>query len=213
MKYYVVWEGLEPGIYDSWEDAREMVENFKGARYKSFPTYGEALRAYREGGATDGMVLLEEMVRRNAGTRVVNYDAIPEIDQNGWAVDASCLGNPGIMEYRGVEVRTGKEIFSVGPFKDATNNIGEYLALVHGISLSQKMGCPRITIYSDSRTAQSWLKRGQVKTTLAHTSANARVFELLERASNWVNTHTYYNRILKWNTEEWGEIPADFGRK
>lgn len=211
MKYYVVWEGVEPGIYDRWEDAREMVENFKGAKYKSFSTYEDALNAFRSGGATEGMLLLEKLAKREK--RVVNYDALPEIDKDAWAVDASCMGNPGVMEYRGVEVGTGKEIFRVGPFQQGTNNIGEFLALVHAISLSGKMGMPRKKIYSDSKTAMSWLKNRAVKTTLRRTVQNAKLFELLERALNWIKTNPCTNPVEKWKTEEWGEVPADFGRK
>ena len=35
-KYYVVWEGRARGIFDSWEECKEQVDNFKGAKYKSF---------------------------------------------------------------------------------------------------------------------------------------------------------------------------------
>ena len=37
--------------------------------------------------------------------------------------------------------------------------------------------------------------------------------DLIERAEKWLKTNTYTTPILKWETSEWGEIPADFGRK
>jgi ribonuclease HI len=39
------------------------------------------------------------------------------------------------------------------------------------------------------------------------------VFELIKRAEEWLSTNSYVNHILKWETEQWGENPADFGRK
>ena len=29
----------------------------------------------------------------------------------------------------------------------------------------------------------------------------------------WLRTHPFRVPILKWDTQNWGEIPADFGRK
>lgn len=219
-KYYVVWEGRSPGVYEDWQDALEQVENFPGAKYKSFPSQEAAVAAFRKYLVGEGVPLGEILTRASSASdpepstlplseRLARH---PEIDMDGWAVDASCLGNPGVMEYRGVELRTGREIFKVGPFKDATNNIGEFLAIVHALALQFREGCPH-TIYSDSATGMTWVRKRQIKTTLKPTAANARVFELMERGLNWLATHQYEARILKWQTHLWGEIPADFGRK
>lgn len=217
MKYYAVLRGFNPGVYDNWEEAKDQVNGFPDALYKGYATSEEATQAYRN---FTGLEDKEELLRLlTAGTfensnsnTSINYHKFPEIDLNAWAVDASCLGNPGIMEYRGVEVRTGKEIFRVGPFEDATNNIGEYLALVHAMALMTKKG-EYHNIYSDSKTALSWYNKKRVNTKLTPTIKNKRVFELLARGQVWVNTHQFPMKIMKWQTETWGEIPADFGRK
>lgn len=228
-KFYVVWVGRNPGVYDDWSDAEEQIRDFPGARYKGFSTSAEATIAFRKGSDTKserlslGEMLMKAGSAHNRGKAneggvplpragAPDYMTIPEIDLDGWAVDASCQGNPGIMEYRGVELMTGKEVFRVGPFKDATNNIGEFLAIVHALALMAKTG-ERHTIYSDSKTGMSWVKNRRIKTTLQQTSANARVFELMGRALVWLRTHDWNVPILKWQTEIWGEIPADFGRK
>ncbi|MDE6489977.1 MAG: ribonuclease H, partial [Muribaculaceae bacterium] len=144
---------------------------------------------------------------------LIHYDAFPEIRTDAIAVDGACAGNPGPMEYQGVRVGTGEQIFHLGPLAGGTNNIGEYLALVHALSLLARNGDSNTPVYSDSRTALSWLKRRHSKTQLVRTAANARVFELLERADRWVASNTWTNPVIKWDTERWGEIPADFGRK
>lgn len=208
-KYYVVWVGVEPGVYDSWEEAQEQVVNYPGAKYKSFRSLEEAIAAYRSESADDLDFLVALAQRQN---KIVDYSAFPEIDLEAMAVDASCMGNPGIMEYRGVDVKSGIELFRVGPFRDATNNIGEYLAIVHALALMEKQGVCR-TIYSDSRTALAWVRNRRPNTKLQPTANNAKVIELIARANYWLQTHTWQNKILKWNTDEWGEIPADFGRK
>jgi ribonuclease HI len=209
-KYYVVWVGVEPGVYDSWEEAQEQVANYPGAKYKSFRYQDEAIAAYRNQ-SDENLDILVSLAEREK-PRIVDYSAFPEIDLTAMAVDASCLGNPGRMEYQGVDVATGEKIFRIGPFDDATNNIGEYLALVHALAMTHKQGIAR-TIYSDSRTAMAWVRNRRANTKLAPTARNAKVIELIRRADLWLQTHTWNNRIIKWETEIWGEIPADFGRK
>ena len=131
--------------------------------------------------------------------------------QLAWAVDAACSGNPGPMEYRGVDLNTGRQIFHFGPMH-GTNNIGEFLALVHGLALLKQKGSD-LPIYSDSRNAISWVKKKQCKTLLTETAANKPIFDLIQRAEHWLQNNTYTTQILKWETSVWGEIPADFGRK
>lgn len=209
-KWYVVWNGRAPGIYDSWEECKLQVENYPDAKYKAFDSQNAATAAFR-GNPEEHINLLRQMAKA-APKRIVNYEAIPEIILDSIAVDASCMGNPGIMEYQGVHVRTGKVLFRIGPFQGGTNNIGEYLAIIHALALTKKQGKP-VPIYSDSRTAQAWVRNRQCKSTLQRTPENGKVFEVFERAQRWLATNSYSNRIIKWNTEEWGEIPADFGRK
>lgn len=216
-RFYVVWVGRQPGVYDDFNDAMEQVDNFPGASFKSFPTAKAAAEAYRKAEKQDANNELASLMINNPGTKIPkagkpDYFSFPEIDLNGWAVDASCLGNPGRMEYRGVELMSGKELFRLGPFEQSTNNIGEFLAIVHALALmAQKKEVH--TIYSDSVTGMAWVRNRKIKTTIARTPANEDSFRMMERALVWLNTHTYSARILKWDTDRWGEVPADFGRK
>ena len=210
FKWYTVWVGREPGVYNSWDDCQEQVENYPGAKYKSYTSKDEATAAFR-GNYHDHIGIIKS-IAQNLVPKKINYAAIPEIIVDSIAVDASCMGNPGLMEYRGVSVRTGQEIFRVGPFTGGTNNIGEFLALIHALALLKKQGS-NMTIYSDSRTAISWLRNRKCKTTLTRNATNAKVLELLNRGIRWMESNEFSNRIIKWETEKWGEIPADFGRK
>ena len=126
-------------------------------------------------------------------------------------VDAACSGNPGPMEYRGVHLPSGKEVFRFGPIQ-GTNNIGEFLAIVHGLALMEQKGIS-MPIYSDSVSGQAWVRNKKAKTTLARTPDTEKALDLVARAENWLRTHQVNVPILKWDTENWGEIPADFGRK
>ena len=209
-KFYVVWNGVHTGVFDNWDDCQEQIKGYPDARYKSFPTQEEAIAAYR-GNPSDHLDIIKAIASRQRP--VINYEAFPEIILDSIAVDAACSKNPGPVEYQGVNVRTGERLFHVGPLEGGTNNIGEFLALVHVLAWLDKLGRYDIPIYSDSRTAQAWVRTGRPKTTIQPTAQNAPIMNLLERATRWLATHQVKNRIIKWDTDNWGEIPADFGRK
>lgn len=210
-KYYVVWAGHDTGVFDNWEDAQEQIHGFPGAKYKSFPSRQEAIDAYR-GDPADHIGILRSIASHKTAP-TVNLEAFPEIVLDSIAVDAACSHNPGPVEYQGVNVRTRQRLFHAGPFENGTNNIGEFLAIVHCIALLDKLGRHDITIYSDSKTAQAWIRDRKCKTKITPTPQNAHIRSLIDRAEKWLATHPVINPILKWNTERWGEIPADFGRK
>lgn len=209
-KYYVVWAGHETGIYNSWDDCKVAVEGFPGARYKSFSSKQEAIEAYR-GDPAEHIAIFKAIAKHKP--KVVNYDNIPGIIPGSIAVDAACSRNPGPVEYQCVDISTGARIFHVGPLQDGTNNIGEFLALVHALAWLTNIGRGDIAIYSDSRTAIAWVRNKHAKTTLTPNKRNAKILDLVARAEAWLKTHHPTNRILKWDTDRWGEIPADFGRK
>ncbi len=206
-KFYVVWKGKHPGIFESWADCKAQIEGHKGAEYKSFSTFTEAKKAYNGNysdykGASKGKSELSQQELLKIGDP--NYNSI--------AVDAASSGNPGKMEYRGVDTKTKKVLFHQGPFEQGTSNVGEFLALVHGLAFLKNKKSDRI-LYSDSRIAIGWVRKGKCGTKLNKTAKNAKLFELIERAEDWLKKNRYTTPIVKWETKAWGEIPADFGRK
>jgi len=208
QKYYVVWEGVNPGIYTSWTDCQLQTKGFDGAKYKSFDTLEEAERAL----ASSPYAYIGKKAKEAGPQRSVNNSLLSaDIIDNSLAVDAACSGNPGPMEYRGVHIASRQEIFHFGPVK-GTNNIGEFLAIVHGLALIKQKGFD-MPIYSDSAIAINWIKQKKCKTKLPRTNETEKLFKMIERAEKWLRENTYTTRIYKWETKKWGEVPADFGRK
>ena len=136
----------------------------------------------------------------------------PDVLANAWAVDAACSGNPGPMEYQCIDLATGAQVFHFGPIH-GTNNIGEFLAIVHALALMEKQGIKDKVIYSDSHTAILWVKKKQCKPKLEHNDETKPLFDIIRRAETWLRGHNIQVEIIKWETSRWGEIPADFGRK
>ena len=134
------------------------------------------------------------------------------VNRNSWAVDAACSGNPGPMEYQAIDLQTGAQVFHFGPLH-GTNNIGEFLAIVHALALMDKQGIKDKVIYSDSYNAILWVKKKQCKTKLVRTPETEQLYQIIARAEQWLRTHNVTVPVLKWETKAWGEVPADFGRK
>lgn len=209
-KYYVVWAGHNPGVYDNWNDCLKQTKNFPAAKYKSFKTRDEAHDAFLD--PFSKHIGLASKTKKGVKGQQDLSKFGDKIISNSISVDAACSGNPGLMEYRGVHTISREEIFRQGPHKDGTNNVGEFLALVHALALLKKIG-KDTPIYTDSRTAMAWVRNKKVKTTLTKNARNENLFDMMDRAIIWLKSNTYKNPIVKWDTKNWGEIPADFGRK
>lgn len=209
-KYYVVWVGRNPGIYTSWADCQKQTSGYTGAKFKSFEKREQAEKAFQEGWKGNwGSGAGKDTKGKASDTEASSSE---EIDYNSISVDVGTRGNPGPIEYKGVDTRTGEVLFSHGPFGKGTNNIGEFLAIVHALAYLKKIGSNK-TVYSDSYNAMKWVKEKKVSTTLVKDESTAKTWELIERALNWLENESYENKVLKWDTKKWGEIKADYGRK
>jgi ribonuclease HI len=204
QKYYVVWQGHQPGIFTSWAECEKQVKGFAAAQFKSFDSLKEAEAAYRSNYEAFKGKPASQGKWKEASVKPI----LPSI-----CVDAACSGAPGKLEYRGVYTDSGDEIFRFGPFPDGTNNVGEFLAIVHALTWLAKHG-KQLPIYSDSENGISWVYTGQCRTKLKHTAKNAPLFVMIHGAENWLAENELDDEaVLKWDTELWGENPADFGRK
>ncbi len=219
QKYYVVWQGRKQGIFASWDECREQVHGLAVAQYKSFDTLAEAEQAIR--------LPYSSSVESGKWKAASGKPSVLIVDENGMtavrpgvenpplldalAVDAACSGNPGVMEYQGIYIPTRTRVFHYRAER-GTNNIGEFLAIVHGLSYLKKHRLAQ-PIYSDSANAIGWVRQKLCKSKLPLDSSTAELWDFVQRAENWLRTNNYTTPILKWDTDNWGEIPADFGRK
>ena len=203
-KFYVVWKGRKPGIYSSWAEAEAQVKGALGAQYKGFGTRQEAEAAFRSTYDTYKGKSSSLGKWKHASVQPI----LPSI-----SVDAACNGSPGDLEYRGVFTESRDQIFHAGPFREGTNNVGEFLAIVHALEWMQKNKSP-LPLYSDSENGISWVYAGKCKTHLQRTARNAPLFAKIHEAELWLaKNKPEENSVLKWDTVLWGENPADFGRK
>lgn len=218
QKYYVVWQGNQPGIYDSWAECEKQIKGVAGAKFKSYESRTLAEQAFRIGPDLAASVVEKQTKGESIlavdgnGMTVVRPEVLgPKPILDAIAVDAACSGNPGVMEYQGVYVASRTQLFH---FKVpvGTNNIGEFLAIVHGLAYLKKNNLQQ-PLYTDSKTALGWIRAKQCRTKLPLTPDTAKLYDVIRRAEAWLHNNSYTTQILKWDTDLWGEIPADFGRK
>lgn len=204
QKYYVVWKGRKTGIFNAWAECEAQVKGFVGAEYKAFGTLKEAESAFQSKyDAYKG--------KPSSHGKWKESETKPHLPSI--CVDAACSGSPGQLEYRGVDTESGRKVFHAGPFPDGTNNVGEFLAIVHALTWMEKHK-KKLPVYSDSENGISWVYTGLCKTNLKHTAKNALIFVMIRSAENWLAENELDDdTVLKWDTDEWGENPADFGRK
>lgn len=209
-KFYVVWVGQTPGIYTSWTECQAQVHQMTDAKFKSYDSKSEAEKAFKDGWKLHWGQGQKSKASTPAKATTISHQE--DIDYNSISVDVGTSGNPGPVEYQGVDTRTGEIIFAHGPVNRGTNNLGEFLAIVHALAYLKKQGSNK-SIYSDSVNAINWVKKKSVATTLPRDPSTAEIWGLVDRAVHWLQTNSYNNKVLKWETKLWGEIKADYGRK
>jgi len=214
-KYYVVLKGHNTGIFPTWASCKEQIDGFPNAVYKAFTDFDQAQATLKLGKLPKkepADIFRYPTTEQKAHTTTATAVKDKAFNPDSISVDAACSGNPGPMEYRGIDNMTGAEVFKLKAPITGTNNIGEFLAIVHALAWLKSMNSSKI-IYSDSVNAINWTKAKTCRTKLPRTANTETVWNLIERAVIWLNNNSYSNKILKWETEKWGENPADFGRK
>lgn len=207
QKFYVVWKGHKTGVFDSWEECKKQTHGFPNAVFKSFQTRELAEKAFNSDSKEFvGVDIFESTLSKEELALIGN-----PIEES-ISVDGACNVVTGVVEYQGVDTKTKKVLFKKGPLEGGTNNIGEFLAIVHALAYCKKENI-NIPIYSDSKNAMSWVKDKKVRTSQEKNDKNIELFDLIDRAIKWLENNEYANKILKWETKAWGENPADFGRK
>lgn len=206
-KRYVVRKWHRSGIFSTWQECEQMIHWFPNAQYKAFSSQQDAILAYQKN--------YKEYEWRDTIKSLIS----PEEKQTIWdpilssiAVDASCSGNPWVLEFRWVHTQSHKELFSYGPFDNGTVNIGEFLALVEWLKYAKANKIK--VVYTDSRTARARVRDIKVKTTLQQDKDNKELFTMVDDAIKRLKNNSVVDiKIAKRETSLWWEIPADYGRK
>lgn len=201
MGYTVVTLTPEEVASERWKVARQIQDIIRHMEI-----------SYPKAADKHPSVAKEVSAQAPTSPKNTNLQLPPEVTRNAWAVDAACSGNPGPMEYQGIDLDTGQQVFHYGPVH-GTNNIGEFLAIVHALALWDKQGVTDKTLYSDSYNAILWVRKKQCRTKLERNANTEQLYQVIARAEQWLRTHTVRVPILQWDTRKWGDIPADFGRK
>jgi ribonuclease HI len=147
IKYYVVWKGREPGVYDNWEACKRQVEGFKSPLYKAFVSLPAAEEAFRKGS--------QDYLKSKDHPMQMIFDAlygspiIPSI-----AVDGACSGKTKQAEYQ-EWIPKPNNVYFIGSFSEGTNNLMEFLAwyMLWRIANVIIWMC---LFYTDSATAMKW---------------------------------------------------------
>lgn len=205
-RFYVVWRGHAPGVYQTWDECKAQIAGFTRAQFKSYSSRFLADAAFRAGGPDK--VLMK-------APREAWPDGI-SVDRPALTVDGACAGAGGPGEYRGVLVPSGREVFKMGPYQGSTNNLMEYLAIAMGLLWCEERGMTDMPIYSDSMVAIGWAKSATPKTTAVIDEASPLAAAMAAATNYLQSKHANLrttNRLVKWDTGRYGEIPADFGRK
>ncbi len=200
-KYYVVWKGRQTGIFDNWPDCEKAIKGFPNAKYRSFRTLAAAQAAFKKS--------YEDYQKQKVKLQDL-FSPKPIVESI--AVDAAYSSKTGKTEYQGVYVKTGERLFYKS-FPSGTNNLAEFLAIVHALAFLKQKNI-NMPVYSDSATAIKWVQQKNVSTSLPRNDKNKDIFQLLDKAITWLKNNDISEfQILKWHTDIWGEIPADFGNK
>jgi ribonuclease HI len=207
-KVYVVWFGKETGVFTDWAKCKESIHGYPGAKYKAFKSLEMANKAFSDGYKAHWGVQDEfESELSKDQLDIIGQPTYPSV-----SVDAAWNTATRQMEYQGVDTLTQERIFHQGPFDDGTQNVGEFLAIVHALAHLKKQN-NNVPVYSDSLNAISWVRNKKHRSNLLQTDKNKKLFDLLDRAVKWLSENEFSNPVLKWETKAWGENPADFGRK
>jgi len=209
-KFYVVFKGRKPGVYTKWEECQVNVSGYHGASFASFKSETEAHQAFATGD-------LHKWKEEAEALRAEKWSHAPPM-RNGTflVVDAACSGYPGPVEFRGVLMPERAEAFKFGPYQSGSNNLGEFLAITTGFRWLRER-CMSVPVYSDSKVAIGWvLGEGTCNTSMDREKIGPVLKREIDSAERWLRgpwAPTYKALLHKWDTAEWGEIPADFGRK
>jgi len=185
-KFYVVWQGRETGIFTDWNTCKKQVDQFAGAKYKSFKTlyeaeiafHGKSVAPINKSLKKNGLPKVSSATKKASSQAVKTYTA-DEISalliDTKIFTDGGCEPNPGeagsgVAIYRN---NTINELWYGLYNPNGTNNTAELNALNQALIMAQneiRKG-KSVAIFCDSKYsiqcitqwAVNWAKNGWTK--------------------------------------------------
>ena len=151
-KFYAVKKGKIPGIYNSWDDCKKMVDGFLGAVYKSFKTLEEA-KAFVETAGTS-----KKQSAKTEKSDTIQLEDTPSIYA---FVDGSYNIATKVYGYGGFLIHNGEKEVLQGSGNDAEmasmrNVSGEILGAMAAVKRAIDLKLPEVTIYYDYMGIEMW---------------------------------------------------------
>jgi ribonuclease HI len=152
-KYYAVKNGIKPGVYTNWNDAKMQVNGFKGAIYKSFKTIEEAdFYMLHE----DVKIIINKPDKQKSKLNRETIKLDNKIDLLIYT-DGSCKNNIGgygivLIHNPNTLISSNKhsEFHDKVPYDHATNNIAELYAIQQALLLCMEYKDNKIILRTDS---------------------------------------------------------------
>jgi ribonuclease HI len=182
MKFYVVWLGREPGIYNSWPEAETQTRGFKGARFKSFDTHSEAEQALVDG--------WEEYYPESVKKSITTIASIPE---KSLFVETQ-KGPDGEFIITIIDSESGSEMYCDGPYYGITSSLAKYIAAGIALYLLKLDGESR-PIVVDSMKACYWIKTAKCGSNRRYTQ-HEKTAQLIETTTRWLRDNREHAPVV-----------------
>lgn len=172
-KYYGVYKGFIPGVYDNWDECNAQVSGFSGAIFKGFSTRSEA-ELFAEHGVSESVSEKPAPVKSRSQAA---GKADPDFDTSKpYAfVDGSFNPSTGVFGYGGFVCFEGQRVPVMGSGDDVElasmrNVAGEIYGAMAAVKTAEAHGIRELTMLYDYRGIEEWAN-GAWKTNKAGTKA------------------------------------------
>lgn len=197
-KYYVVWKGINTGVYDNWNDCKKQVNGFSGALHKSFESLDEAEKAFEE-------------YSESPNSTSTSIPPSP-YSIKSFIVNGNCQDTFGEISYRWKISGSTSNAKEINLAMIGTKNIADFIAIVYLIKLSQKVKL-NLPIYTNSKTAKNWILNKKCNHHLFVSKKTEAVLAVIKETEDWLSNNAVENEILFWDSVAWGKFPLVNRRK
>ena len=199
-KYYVVFIGRKPGIYNEWfgaNGAEIQINGFSGARYQGFATLSDAKQAFNQFRKTNHV---QRQKKTSPITERQIQEPVPGRTKITMYTDGGCIYNPGPGGYGVVLIKGKQKKEYSGSYRLTTNNRMELMACI--IGLKKIKTASSVVLYSDSKyvvngITKGWAKRWQANNWMRNKTDRAENVDLWEQLLDLCQKHSVQFKWVK----------------